>query len=75
MPKIMLSPNDPSFFEPVLSPNAPACRSAGLTPVSISNMTAPPGFGSSDFDQISPACGKHSYQGITNGIFDFYSNQ
>ena len=38
----MLSPNDPSFFEPVLSPNAPACRSAGLTPVSISNMTAPP---------------------------------
>ena len=39
----MLSPNDPSFFEPVLSPNAPACRSAGLTPVSISNMTAPPG--------------------------------
>ena len=32
-------------------------------------------FGSSDFDQISPACGKHSYQGITNGIFDFYSNQ
>ena len=42
MPKIMLSPNDPSFFEPVLSPNAPACRSAGLTPVSISNMTAPP---------------------------------
>ena len=43
MPKIMLSPNDPSFFEPVLSPNAPACRSAGLTPVSISNMTAPPG--------------------------------
>ena len=42
MPKIMLSPNDPSFFEPVLSPNAPACQSAGLTPVSISNMTAPP---------------------------------
>ena len=40
----MVSPNDPSFFEPVLSPNAPACRSAGLTPVSISNMTAPPGF-------------------------------
>ena len=39
----MLSPNDPSFFESVLSPNAPACRSAGLTPVSISNMTAPPG--------------------------------
>ena len=39
----MLSPNDPSFFEPVLSPNALACRSAGLTPVSISNMTAPPG--------------------------------
>ena len=31
--------------------------------------------GSSDFDQISPACGKHSYKGITNGIFDFYSNQ
>ena len=25
-------------------------------------------FGSSDFDPISPACGKHSYQGITNGI-------
>ena len=24
-------------------------------------------FGSSDFDQISPACGKHSY-GITNGF-------
>ena len=43
MPKIMLSPNDPSFFEPVLSPNAPACRSAGLTPVSISYLTAPPG--------------------------------
>ena len=42
MPKIMLSPNDPSFFEPVLSPNAPACRSAGLTPVSISYLTAPP---------------------------------
>ena len=32
-------------------------------------------FGSSDFDQISPACGKHSYKGITSGIFDFYSNQ
>ena len=32
-------------------------------------------FGSSDFDLISPACGKHSYKGITNGIFDFYSNQ
>ena len=32
-------------------------------------------FGSSDFDQISPACGNHIYQGITNGIFDFYSNQ
>ena len=32
-------------------------------------------FGSSDFDQISPACGKHSYVGITNGIFDFYSYQ
>ena len=32
-------------------------------------------FGSSDFDQISPACGKHSYKGNTNGIFDFYRNQ
>ena len=30
-------------------------------------------FGLSDFDQISPACGKHSYELITNGIFDFYS--
>ena len=43
MPKIMLSPNDPSFFEPVLSPNAPACWRAGLTPVSTSYLTAPPG--------------------------------
>ena len=42
MPKIMLSPNDPSFFEPVLSPNAPACWRAGLTPVSTSYLTAPP---------------------------------
>ena len=42
MPKIMLSPNDPSFFEPVLSLNAPACLSAALTPVSISYLTAPP---------------------------------
>ena len=25
-------------------------------------------FGSSDFHQILPACGKHSYYGITNGI-------
>ena len=41
MPKIMLSPNDPSFFEPVLSPNAPACWRAGLTPVSTSYLTAP----------------------------------
>ena len=32
-------------------------------------------FGLSDFDQISPACCKHSYKGITNGIFDFCSNQ
>ena len=38
----MLSPNDPSFFEPVLSPNAPACWRAGLTPVSTSYLTAPP---------------------------------
>ena len=38
----MLSPNDPSFFEPVLSLNAPACLSAALTPVSISYLTAPP---------------------------------
>ena len=37
----MLSPNDPSFFEPVLSPNAPACWRAGLTPVSTSYLTAP----------------------------------
>ena len=42
MPKIMLSPNDPSFFEPVLSPNAPACWRAGLTPVFTSYLTAPP---------------------------------
>ena len=40
--QIMLSPNDPSFFEPVLSPNAPACWRAGLTPVSTSYLTAPP---------------------------------
>ena len=32
-------------------------------------------FGSSDFDQILPACGKHSYEGIANGSFDFYSYQ
>ena len=43
MPKIMLSPNETSFFEPVLSPNAPACWRAGLTPVSTSYLTAPPG--------------------------------
>ena len=42
MPKIMLSPNDPSFFEPVLTLNAPACLSVALTPVSISYLTAPP---------------------------------
>ena len=54
MPKIMLSPNDPSFFEPVLSPNAPACRSAGLTPVSISKMTAPPGALECKILQINP---------------------
>ena len=35
MPKIMLSLNDPSFFEIVLSPDAPACGSVSLTPVSI----------------------------------------
>ena len=38
-------------------------------------LTFETALGSSDFDQISPACGKHSYKGITNGIFDFYSNQ
>ena len=42
MPKIMLSPNDPSFFEPVLPPNAPACWRAGLTPVPTSYLTTPP---------------------------------
>ena len=26
-------------------------------------------FGSFDFDQILPACGKHTYLGITNGFF------
>ena len=54
MPKIMLSLNDPSFFEPVLSPNAPACRSAGLTPVSISNMTAPPPGKEYVFHEVCP---------------------
>ena len=63
MPKIMLSPNDPSFFEPVLSPNAPACRSAGLTPVSISNMTAPPGISTAS---VSHSAFNSTYKALDN---------
>ena len=40
--KFGLSPNDPSFFEIVPSPNAPALGSVSLTPVSIWYWSAPP---------------------------------
>ena len=40
-PKFGFSPNDPSFFETVFSPNAPAFGSVSLTPVSIWYWSAP----------------------------------
>ena len=43
MPKIMLSPNDPSFFEPVLSPNAQPVGGRALHPYPLHIWLPPPG--------------------------------